>query len=76
LAGRYDVGLDNRIMPEVAARVPPFASASEKIRPAGRVLQEALRAGFVSRQRNSQGHGLFGGGSAMLREETGFCKSW
>jgi hypothetical protein len=41
LAGRYDVGLDNRIMPEVAARVPPFASASEKIRPAGRVLQEA-----------------------------------
>ncbi len=28
-------------MPEVAARVPPFASASEKIRPAGRVLQEA-----------------------------------
>jgi len=42
LGGRYDVGLDNRIMPEVAARVLRCRLQPRKITPAVRVLQEAL----------------------------------
>jgi hypothetical protein len=41
LGGRYDVGLDNRIMPEVAARVLRCRLQPRKITPAVRVLQEA-----------------------------------
>jgi len=39
--GRYELRLDNRMMPEAAARVPHSRPGSEKTSPAARVLQES-----------------------------------